>query len=254
MAKAGKGDVIFHRGKAADHDDIWDDSVLIEAYEQAVSLTYDAVRAAMQTNGEYSAEELTKHAPVDISRSRDREDSVAGNSSANGNDGGGKKKNRKKRKSQRKKWQIGDRCLSKYSEDGLWYEAEIITIDRTNNQCTVRYSEYENEEDVNLGMLQKVPETSMDDEDSSHSEREEMAEMGLESEEASQWQAVAGQAVHTRKTVPLMPPPVPPHLLSQRDAMPAEDEAMASMLMSWYTSGYHTGYYQAMQDMKKPKK
>lgn len=41
-----------------------------------------------------------------------------------------------------------------------------------------------------------------------------------------------------------MPPPVPPHLLHQRGGVPQEDEAMASMLMSWYTSGYHTGYYQ----------
>ena len=39
---------------------------------------------------------------------------------------------------------------------------------------------------------------------------------------------------------PSVPPPPPP--------MPAapgsENEAMYSMLISWYMSGYHTGYYQ----------
>ena len=42
----------------------------------------------------------------------------------------------------------------------------------------------------------------------------------------------------------LCPPPMPPGLLSGRTE---EDEALASMLMSWYVSGYHTGYYEAMK-------
>ncbi|VDM97839.1 unnamed protein product [Thelazia callipaeda] len=33
--------------------------------------------------------------------------------------------------------------------------------------------------------------------------------------------------------------------------MPNEEEALTSMLMSWYMTGYHTGYYQALQDQKK---
>jgi len=251
MAKANRGDVVFHRGK--NNEDIWDDSVLIEAYEQAVSLAYDTVRASMQSNGEYSAEELTKHG-VDTSKSRERNDSVAGNSSVDLNESGNKKsKGRRKSKSEKKKWQVGDRCLARYSEDGQMYEAEIIAIDRVRNSCSVRYVEYENEEDVNLGVLEKVPETSMDEEGSATSDREE-DDFADESEEASQSQMAFGHAQIGFNTVPLMPPPVPPHLLRQHGGVPQEDEAMAAMLMSWYTSGYHTGYYQAMRDMKRMKK
>jgi len=127
----------------------------------------------------------------------------------------------------------------------------LIAIDRSNNQCTVRYTDYENEEEVNLGMLEKIPDTSMDEEESSHSERDETAEFG---EEASQSQAVSNRGIRNLNTVPMLPPPVPPHLLRQHGGIPEEDEAMASMLMSWYTSGYHTGYYQAIRDMHKAKK
>lgn len=44
--------------------------------------------------------------------------------------------------------------------------------------------------------------------------------------------------------VPLLPPPMPPGFLRPNDGPPSDNEAMASMLMSWYMSGYHTGYYQ----------
>jgi hypothetical protein len=37
-------------------------------------------------------------------------------------------------------------------------------------------------------------------------------------------------------------PPVPPHPMT--NATGQEDEALASMLMSWYLSGYYTGHYQ----------
>jgi len=84
MAKAKKGDVIFNRGgKSSDHEDIWDDSILIEAYEKAASMAYDAVRANMQSNGEYSGEELAKH-EADPNVWRERNDSTAGYSSGAG--------------------------------------------------------------------------------------------------------------------------------------------------------------------------
>ena len=37
-----------------------------------------------------------------------------------------------------------------------------------------------------------------------------------------------------------MPPPPPPML----DMSEGDNEALCSMLMAWYMSGYHTGYYQ----------
>jgi len=235
MAKAKTGDVLFARGKNNDMDEIWDDSVLIESYERAASMAYDVVHQTMRSNGEYSAEDLERHGMDPNKPARQRDDSVTGNSSCAGDDSGTKKKGRKKRRSHRKKWQIGDKCLSRYSEDGQWYEATIIALDRSHNRCSVKYDQYENEEDVNLGMLQKCSETSFDEESapSEQEEEEEPEAMNVE--------------------VPSLPPPIPPHLLRHQDHVPEEDEAMAAMLMSWYTSGYHTGYYQAMSDMKRKK-
>jgi len=250
MAKANKGDLVFARGKHSDMEDIWDDSVLIESYERAASMAYDVVHEAMRTNGEFSAEDLERHGMDPNKPVRQREDSVTGNSSCTGDDSGVKKKGRKKRRSHRKKWQIDDKCLSKYSEDGQWYEATIIAIDRSHNRCTVRYGGYENEEDVNLGMLQKCPETSMDEEESAPSEQEEEEEREVQN---FQTKPHTSRSPGESRAVPLLPPPVPPHLLRHHE-VPQEDEAMAAMLMSWYTSGYHTGYYQAMRDVKGTKK
>lgn len=42
-----------------------------------------------------------------------------------------------------------------------------------------------------------------------------------------------------------MPPPPPPPVLG--DMSEETNEALCSMLMAWYMSGYHTGYYQVGQ-------
>ncbi|KAK3727917.1 hypothetical protein QZH41_016366, partial [Actinostola sp. cb2023] len=48
---------------------------------------------------------------------------------------------------------------------------------------------------------------------------------------------------HMNQHPPAPPiPPVPPHPLTNPSGQ--ENEALASMLMSWYLSGYYTGYYQ----------
>lgn len=50
-----------------------------------------------------------------------------------------------------------------------------------------------------------------------------------------------------KKDPPLMPPPF---LRTDFPKINTEDEATASMLMSWYMAGYHTGYYAAMKAQK----
>lgn len=46
----------------------------------------------------------------------------------------------------------------------------------------------------------------------------------------------------------VVPPPPPPHLTAN---FPEEDtEALSAMLMSWYMSGFHTGYYQGLKQVK----
>ena len=47
---------------------------------------------------------------------------------------------------------------------------------------------------------------------------------------------------------PPIPPPPPPISLND---LQSDDESLASMLMSWYLSGYHTGYFKAVQQFKR---
>lgn len=44
-------------------------------------------------------------------------------------------------------------------------------------------------------------------------------------------------------------PPLPTSL--PESSIPDENELLSTTLMSWYMSGYHTGYYQAIKDLKK---
>ncbi|CAN7983356.1 unnamed protein product, partial [Ixodes hexagonus] len=47
--------------------------------------------------------------------------------------------------------------------------------------------------------------------------------------------------VHASQRIPSIPPPPPPAAFSGDIK---DNEALSSMLMSWYMSGYHTGFYQ----------
>ena len=40
-----------------------------------------------------------------------------------------------------------------------------------------------------------------------------------------------------------MPPPPPPPVVDEEE-VGSDSEALYSMLIAWYMSGYHTGYYQ----------
>lgn len=49
------------------------------------------------------------------------------------------------------------------------------------------------------------------------------------------------------------PPPSPFFMRSGQEENSPEEDALASMLMSWYMSGYHTGYYQATKKFSQQK-
>ncbi|KAI3369172.1 hypothetical protein L3Q82_026132, partial [Scortum barcoo] len=50
-------------------------------------------------------------------------------------------------------WAVGARCLSVWSEDGQVYPATVVSVD--GKCCRVRFSGYNNEEDVELSALRK---------------------------------------------------------------------------------------------------
>jgi len=231
---ANSGDVIFKRNQDAledENESMWDDTALIDAYDRAVSMTYDAVN--------------TK----DGSRMPKKES----------NKFPGAKRRRGGKKTKRK-WNEHDKCLARYSEDQHWYEATIISIDRERNTCVVRYDEYENEEEQNLANLERLPhdgKAENDDEmvetDTTEDEQfADISESAFDETNNAGGEAVSGYIPalpngmhHRHHMVPNLPPP-PPLAGDSR-----EQQALSSMLMSWYMSGYHTGYYQAIRDVTK---
>ena len=48
---------------------------------------------------------------------------------------------------------VRDRVWSKFSEDGRWYQALVISVNETRHSAVVRYHEYGNEEEVPIKML-----------------------------------------------------------------------------------------------------
>jgi survival motor neuron protein len=95
-----------------DHDDIWDDSLLIKAYEESLKLQKEEVakKLAMKTNKKTSS-----------------------------NDTAAKEE---------EPFNVGDfvRCTF---EDGVDYEAEILSINE-NGRAMIKYVGYDNEQRVNL--------------------------------------------------------------------------------------------------------
>lgn len=91
------------------HDDMWDDTALIEAYDRAVSLAKEKVARKMES----------KNSNTGPSSSNNPENSTS--------------------PSKTKGWKVGDYVRSVYSEDGVVYEAIIESISQSNTSAHVKY-------------------------------------------------------------------------------------------------------------------
>lgn len=145
-------------------------------------------------------------------------------------------------------YKVGDFVRCTFSEDGIDYEALIVSIDGDQNQCTVQYLGYGNVEVVDMDSLVK-----------SWGKKERAKQEALTvafSEDISARKSSKGKAGKCNKRgqthmansfdnyrssmmIP-PPPPLPPHM----DELSEDSEHLSAMLMSWYMSGYYTGLYQ----------
>ncbi|EDV23303.1 uncharacterized protein TRIADDRAFT_5809, partial [Trichoplax adhaerens] len=50
-------------------------------------------------------------------------------------------------------WKVGDKCQAVWSNDGLYYDADIIEISENQSTCVVTFTEYGNTETVKLNSL-----------------------------------------------------------------------------------------------------
>lgn len=244
MDKMSEENVLFLRGngnKSGD-EDIWDDTALIQAYDKAVNLAKEQVakRIAMDAPSQQKSQSSkhTNHVKKTL-----------------------------------KKWTVGAPCRAVYSVDGQVYEAIVSKIHENSGMCIVKFVGYQNSEKVELSSLleseglqsqiaqqkdalaQKANET-IDSDTSTYSSQQNSKQingerMDYDMEDSRPFKNdFMPEPGYFTSTIDAMPPapPLPPQLMAK---LPETDaDALSSMLMSWYISGFHTGYYHGLKQAK----
>ncbi|XP_033125163.1 survival motor neuron protein 1-like [Anneissia japonica] len=243
------------------HENIWDDTALIKAYDKAV----ESVKKDLNADGE-SVEPKKNN-----------------------------QKRRKKNKKKKLKWNVGDCCQAKYSVDGIYYESIINSVDQDRGSCWVTFKEYGNEEEVELSELRPSQSknrparhdisenetgSTMEFSDYMYSPAHPAEYLGPHGPwHPNPWMmppmhppqqfmppysmpAVSPYTVpmpyfprpsgfqNMSSRVPPVPPP-PPLIRPPNVETDEDDDALHSMLIAWYMSGYHTGYYLGLKDGEK---
>jgi len=229
-------------------DDVWDDTALIKAYDRAVNRVNQKLMDSKSDNNQRTSNN---------SKPKKSDDSALESTQRqpNSNDNNA--------------WRCGQYCRTVYNEDGIEYESQIISINEENNTCVVKYVGYGNEEEKSLNDLkpslgkrtrkiqsQNINNTNSDtDNDINEStnkitndSKQNKPTNRVDSSSTSSWFMPSNsQTDQKNSTQPIVPPPLP---FSPDSQIPEDDESLASMLMSWYMSGYHTGYYRALKQFR----
>ncbi|XP_073978497.1 survival motor neuron isoform X2 [Rhodnius prolixus] len=199
-----------------DQENIWDDSLLIKAYERAINSAKEKAASKLNLeNGDDNQEVKSTHPAVNA-----------------------KGKKHKTTSENKEAWTIGMYCRATYSEDGLEYEAVIKNINVRKGTCRVKYVGYNNEEEVLIRDLKP----SNGPEARKHQTIQSEASKNVDQLSTYKQEKVPGQSQIREQG--MIPPPPPPHVMAHfpKD----ESDALSAMLMSWYMSGYHTGFYQGL--------
>ncbi|CAK1542347.1 unnamed protein product [Leptosia nina] len=262
-----KSEVLYVKGmdmsESEDDGNAWDDRKLNDAYDKAIKIANIEIakRIAMSTNTQTSNADkklLTKN-----------------------------QKAQTKSKVKKTAWKVGMPCRAVYDEDGLEYEAYIVSIIKQ-NECIVQFLGYNNLQVVELSSLlpslepegHKTFEIKSDQDDggfesqSLHSDEPDLNKPNTalldtrrdshkNNKKTGKNKKVKQQSFNdfTLPDIPMpdmsairnlglmeMPLPPPP---PQLGAVQNEQQAVSSMLLSWYMSGYYTGLYQGMKRAKE---
>lgn len=205
------------------NDDIWDDRLLVKAYEQAIQLQNSDVAKSI-------AEHTNKKSGASQSQpSMTIADDVSSEASTT--------------------YKVGDFVRATYNEDHVDYEAQIISIDESNESCVVKFIGYDNEQTVRLVDL--VDSWGADEQQKQEMEAAVDAdELNDDNNDDSFYpQEIYRNSNLLRNTLPTPPmPPMPPML---KESLGEDTEHFSAMLMSWYMSGYYTGLYQGHKIAKQ---
>ena len=231
--------------------DAWDDSALIKAWDSTITSF---------KSGLIEGENSSTINNVNSTQAKKN------NGSSNN-----KKKSSKKRSKKNKsttltadQWKVGEHCHAKYRDDGMFYPADIIALCGT--FATVCYIGYDEICDVLLPDLNKVPPSLTESPTSncvppSNDFHTNYNSMFFPQKQCSMmpppppppapcpihhhvpYNMYQPSMGHSHGPIPQ--PPCPPHPFSNSNCT---DESLASMLMSWYKTGFSTGYYQALRE------
>jgi len=241
---ADESNVLFIRGNENKNEteDVWDDTALIQAYDRAVNL---------------AKEEVAKRIAIDTQDQQSNQRSQNSKCSSH-------------TRKPLKKWTVGAPCRAVYSVDGKVYEAIISKIHQNSGMCTVKFVGYLNIEKVELNSLleseglqsqiaqhkdalaDKANEEVIDSDISTNSNLQDSEQingekMDCDIEDSYKNNFLPEYFIPRTDTIPPAPP-LPPQFLAK---LPETDaDALSSMLMSWYISGFHTGYYQGLKQAK----
>ncbi|BES95054.1 Survival motor neuron [Nesidiocoris tenuis] len=210
--------------EAVDDEDAWDDSLLIKAYNKAVDMAKEKIAKKMSQENDANPSQMI----------------AAGKTALP------KKKAGKTKHSQQTTigWTVGMPCRAIYSSDGLEYEATISSVNSSSGTCVVVYYGYNNEEEVDLSSLKpsRGENARSAQEAESHTDDLRTANGLSPSPRHRRTGCFNGEALGA------IPPPPPPNVMAHfpKD----ESDALSAMLMAWYMSGYHTGYFQGLTHVK----
>ncbi|NXI55233.1 SMN protein, partial [Chloroceryle aenea] len=174
-------------------------------------------------------------------------------------------------------WKAGDSCYAVWSEDGNMYEATVVSVNRKRGSCVVSYTGYGNQEEQTLSNLLPLVSDGTESAMGNPEENGDETPFSTDESEISFWcphnkdysmkartpilhfstplgasgQGMTGSKLRTPPSLlsccpshfpagPMLIPPPPPSI---RADSPEDNEALGSMLIAWYMSGYHTGYY-----------
>eukprot|EP00041_Stephanoeca_diplocostata_P014913 m.282351 g.282351 ORF g.282351 m.282351 type:complete len:454 (+) comp19847_c0_seq3:181-1542(+) len=186
-------------------------------------------------------------------------------------------------------WNVGDRCRCVWTEDGLVYDGTITDLDKNKKVCTVTFTGYGNTQPNTaldqLYIASQLPPTPTLLTPTSSQQSSGVPSNSLPPDgtippppgntpghrTARRARAEARGRPPLSRDAPRprdQDPPTRPYSTptggvdecgSGGEALPPDvaaglagvDESLAAMLMSWYQSGFHTGYYLAQQELTK---
>lgn len=229
-----------------DHADIWDDSLLIKAYNESLKLGKEQVAKSIATA---TNNRLKVHTKSESESSLASAEQTAPLLQSAGTE-----------------FKVGDYVRTTY-HDGIDYEAQITVMGPNQETCLIRYLGYENEEIVSIaGLLPTWGKKAQKEQmrcacvAASDSSAQPIGSTDapsaadphrIKATKKSLRRGFARKNHHTKffdrnrePSVSMLPPPPPMPPMIDDLATGGDSEYLSAMLMSWYMSGYYTGLYQ----------